>query len=72
MGNLYGTTAYGGTDSPCPEASGHASGTVFKITLRGALTTLYSFCSQSGCPGRRNPLRGAHPSYRWRLLRDNI
>lgn len=39
-GNLYGTTLAGGTQ-------GH--GTVFKITKGGALTTLYSFCSQSGC-----------------------
>ncbi|HUI43975.1 MAG TPA: choice-of-anchor tandem repeat GloVer-containing protein, partial [Terriglobia bacterium] len=40
-GNLYGTTGDGG-------ANGDA-GTVFKITPSGALTTLYSFCSQSGC-----------------------
>jgi uncharacterized repeat protein (TIGR03803 family) len=39
-GNFYGTTATGGT-------LGH--GTVFKITPSGALTTLYNFCSQSGC-----------------------
>jgi uncharacterized repeat protein (TIGR03803 family) len=35
-GNLYGTTSAGG-------ASG--DGTVFKITLAGKLTTLYSFCA---------------------------
>ena len=40
-GNLYGTTAEGG-------ASG--SGTVFKITFAGALTTLHSF---TGIDGRR-------------------
>lgn len=39
-GNLYSTTKEGGTS---------AGGTVFKITLGGALTTLYSFCSQTGC-----------------------
>ncbi len=39
-GNLYGTTPYGGTNN---------GGTVFKITLSGTLTTLYSFCSQSNC-----------------------
>ncbi|HEV2423818.1 MAG TPA: choice-of-anchor tandem repeat GloVer-containing protein [Terriglobia bacterium] len=39
-GNLYGTTKEGGTGG---------GGTVFKITLSGALTTLYSFCAQSGC-----------------------
>jgi uncharacterized repeat protein (TIGR03803 family) len=38
-GNLYGTTAAGGgTTNP---------GTVFKITLSGALTTLHTFCSAS-------------------------
>jgi len=39
-GNFYGTTSYGGANN---------SGTVFKITPGGELTTLYSFCSQSGC-----------------------
>jgi uncharacterized repeat protein (TIGR03803 family) len=39
-GNLYGTTNNGG-------ATG--GGTVFKITPGGTLTTLYTFCSQSGC-----------------------
>ena len=46
-GNLYGTTAGG-------EASG-TSGTVFKITPGGTLTTLYNFC-EDGC------LDGAAPS----------
>ena len=39
-GNLYGTTAGGGSNG---------SGTVFKITAAGKLTTLYSFCSQANC-----------------------
>jgi uncharacterized repeat protein (TIGR03803 family) len=47
-GYLYGTTIGGGTNS---------YGTVFKITPGGTLTTLYSFCSQSGCTD------GANPSY---------
>jgi len=42
-GNFYGTTAGGGVNS-----SG-TSGTVFKITPQGSLTTLYSFCAQSAC-----------------------
>jgi uncharacterized repeat protein (TIGR03803 family) len=46
-GDFYGTTGHGG-------AYGH--GTVFKITPRGTLTTLYSFCTQSGCPD------GAYPN----------
>src|SRR5271169_6770822 len=45
-GNLYGTTYGGG-------ATG--GGTVFKITPSGTLTTVYSFCAQSGCPD------GAYP-----------
>jgi len=39
-GNLYGTTTSGGAND---------GGTVFKITPSGTMTTLYSFCSQSGC-----------------------
>jgi len=45
-GNLYGTTSRGG-------ANGY--GTVFQITPSGALTTLYSFCSQSGCADGEYP-----------------
>src|SRR5271157_5744414 len=37
-GNFYGTTYGGGA---------YSSGTVFKITPAGALTTLYSFCPQA-------------------------
>jgi len=40
-GNLYGTTLNGGA-----EACDYGCGTVFKITPSGALTTIYSFCSQ--------------------------
>jgi uncharacterized repeat protein (TIGR03803 family) len=42
-GDLYGTT-YGANVS-----RGISGGTVFKITPSGALTSLYSFCAQSGC-----------------------
>src|ERR1039457_1136572 len=46
-GDFYGTTFGGGANvSACPPNTG--GGTVFKITPRGKLTTLYSFCSQSG------------------------
>jgi uncharacterized repeat protein (TIGR03803 family) len=41
-GNWYGTTAFGGTGDV---------GTVFKMTPKGSLTTLYTFCPQGGnCP----------------------
>jgi uncharacterized repeat protein (TIGR03803 family) len=44
-GNFYGTTADGGASSNCP----YGCGTVFKITPTGTPTTLYNFCSESGC-----------------------
>ncbi len=42
-GDLYGTTQIGGTGCT------YGCGTVFKITPSGELTTLYAFCSESGC-----------------------
>jgi uncharacterized repeat protein (TIGR03803 family) len=45
-GSLYGTTNDGSDND----------GTVFKITRAGALTTIYSFCTSSGCPD------GSHPN----------
>ena len=50
-GAFYGTTYYGGVG--CNIQGG--CGTVFKITASGTLTTLYSFCQQSGCPDGLNP-----------------
>jgi uncharacterized repeat protein (TIGR03803 family) len=49
-GNLYGTTLGGG--------SAKGFGTVFKITPSGTLTTLHSFCAQSGCPDGQFPQTG--------------
>ncbi len=40
-GMFYGTTEYGGQSS--------FGGTVYKMTATGTLTTLYSFCSVTGC-----------------------
>ena len=40
-GNFYGTTGGGGAN-----CSPYGCGTVFKITLSGTLTTLYSFCAK--------------------------
>ena len=48
-GDFYGTTWVGGTNG---------AGTVFKITPRGKLTTLYSFCAQTNCPDGANPSAG--------------
>jgi uncharacterized repeat protein (TIGR03803 family) len=44
-GNFYGTTVYGGANTTCIAGCG----TIFEITPTGALTTLYSFCSQPNC-----------------------
>jgi len=49
-GNFYGTTFVGGAIDSCKNGAALVGcGTVFKITPSGTLTTLYSFCSQSGC-----------------------
>jgi uncharacterized repeat protein (TIGR03803 family) len=48
-GNFYGTASGG---ECC------IFGSVFKITPSGALTTLYNFCSQSGCTDGAFPLAG--------------
>jgi uncharacterized repeat protein (TIGR03803 family) len=48
-GNLYGTTLGGGSNG---------SGTVFKITAAGEITTLYSFCSQANCADGSLPYGG--------------
>src|SRR5215470_7898134 len=45
-GNFYGTTFWGGSQD---------SGTIFKITAGGSLTTLHSFCSQAKCADGANP-----------------
>jgi len=47
-GNFYGTTGGSGSGA-------NISGTVFKITAKGKLTTLYSFCSQTNCSDGANP-----------------
>jgi uncharacterized repeat protein (TIGR03803 family) len=48
-GNLYGIMDVGGANG---------AGTIFKITLSGTLTTLYNFCSQSGCTDGQYPAGG--------------
>ncbi len=51
-GNFYGTTLGGGSGSR------YVDGTIFRITPEGELTTLYSFCVQSGCPDGAEPEAG--------------
>jgi uncharacterized repeat protein (TIGR03803 family) len=48
-GNFYGTTRDGGSNG---------GGTVFRMTPSGALTTLYSFCSQTNCADGGAPYAG--------------
>lgn len=54
-GNFYGTTSAGG-NSGCYLDLG--CGTLFEITSRGKLTTLYRFCSQTNCADGANPWGG--------------
>ena len=54
-GNLYGTTAGGGEGKQC---NGGGRGTVFRLTLSGGLTTLYTFCPQAGCSDGAEPYTG--------------
>jgi uncharacterized repeat protein (TIGR03803 family) len=54
-GNFYGTTQFGGANggpnNGCINDVGQSvgCGTLFKLTPSGELTTLYNFCSLSGC-----------------------
>jgi uncharacterized repeat protein (TIGR03803 family) len=55
-GNFYGTTSLGGANNDLCAGCG---GTVFQITPTGALTTLYSFCSQTmACVDGASPTAG--------------
>jgi uncharacterized repeat protein (TIGR03803 family) len=51
-GGLYGTTVFGGVNE------NGISGTVFKVTPDGTLTTVYSFCSQTNCTDGSLPYAG--------------
>jgi uncharacterized repeat protein (TIGR03803 family) len=53
-GNFYGVTGAGGAGNSCTYMGG--CGTFFKITPQGALTTIYSFCSLTGCADGEFPV----------------
>lgn len=50
-GNLYGTTSGGGSDAGFP----NGSGTIYKMTLAGEITTLYTFCVTTPCNDGQGP-----------------
>jgi uncharacterized repeat protein (TIGR03803 family) len=47
-GNLYGVTTAGGNSS--------LTGTIYKLTLSGEFTQLYSFCANPACPDGQHPV----------------
>ena len=53
-GKLYGTTFDGGSNTNKICLVG-GCGTVFKISARGKLTTLYNFCAETNCADGANP-----------------
>ncbi len=55
-GSFYGMSQYGGSDACGTGTLG--CGTLFKITPSGAFTTLYTFCSQTGCADGALPSAG--------------
>jgi uncharacterized repeat protein (TIGR03803 family) len=57
-GDLYGTTARGGTSNHTTLCHNTGCGTVFKITPSGTLTTLYRFCAQANCTDGAEPEAG--------------
>lgn len=62
-GNFYGTTGVGGANK---------YGTVFRITSSGALTTLYTFCSQQNCADGGAPQDALVTGYRRQPLWDDL
>lgn len=53
-GKLYGTAFDGGSNNN-KICLGGGCGTVFKISARGTLTTLYNFCAETNCADGANP-----------------
>jgi uncharacterized repeat protein (TIGR03803 family) len=58
-GDFYGTTSLGGLGhgaGACVSSGlDTGCGTIFRITPAGSFTTLYSFCTQTGCPDGQQP-----------------
>jgi uncharacterized repeat protein (TIGR03803 family) len=55
-GNLYGVTSAGGSNAgDLKGGDTFGSGTVYKLTLGGKLTTLYTFCPSLPCIDGRGP-----------------
>jgi len=55
-GNFFGTAPFGGVSPFC---SAKGCGSAFKMTPKGQLVTLYSFCSQAAsCPDGNSPQAG--------------
>jgi uncharacterized repeat protein (TIGR03803 family) len=52
-GHLYGTTAYGGNNTP---AETIGNGTIFDITPSGAFKTVFSFCPEGNCSDGATPV----------------
>jgi uncharacterized repeat protein (TIGR03803 family) len=58
-GNLYGTTAVGGTSEKCSQGCG----TIFKITSAGKLTTLHSFDDADGSGPENGLIQGSDGNF---------
>jgi len=54
-GNIYGITLVGGANESCTSLGLVGCGAAFKITQGGSFSTLYNFCSESGCADGEAP-----------------
>ncbi len=57
-GDFYGTTSAGGTGDCTSGNYSPGCGTIFKLSHEGRFTTLYRFCTQTGCPDGEYPSAG--------------
>ena len=58
-GNFYGVTRYGGTNvAGSPNVGADGCGTIFRLTLSGALTTLVNFSGTNGAAPGAGPTGG--------------